>query len=309
MNTMPQRHSTLAAGKTKQWLEYAGVRSLAIILGILGIDRASRLMGWIWRKVGPRTKRQARVNSNLELAFPERSAEELAQISDAQWDNLGRTFAESFLIDRLISQSDRIQFLSEGALSNAIKGHRGFVVVSLHAGNWELTIAPVSGDFRVVGLYQQLANPLVNAFVERQRQHVFRGGLISKRRDTIKSAMQIVRNGGVVGMLSDTREKRGVNVEFFGKTVTANPFPAMIARRLKVPLFVGRSVRMDGASFAIDGLEVNIPYTDNVADDVRSAMQAINRQFEQWIKEYPGQWMWVQDRWRFAPKKRRNASA
>ena len=306
---MPQRHSTLAVRKTKQWLEYVGVRFLAISLGVLGIDRASGLMGWVWRQIGPRTQRQARVKSNLELAFPERSAEELDQISDDQWDNLGRTFAESFLVDRLLKDPSRIQFSSRSLLDDVIRNNRGFVVVSLHAGNWELTIAPVSRDFRVIGLYQQLANPLVNAFVERQRKHVFTGGLISKSRDTIKRAMQFVRDGGVIGMLSDTRERQGVTVEFFGKTVTANPFPAMIARRLKVPLFVGRSVRLNGATFEIDGLEVNVPYTDDIADDVRLTMQAINRQFELWIKENPGQWMWVQDRWLLRPRKRRTPSA
>lgn len=295
---MLRRRSTPISKKAQQWLEYAGVRLLAVILRVLGVDRASNLMGWVWRKIGPHTRRQSRVVRNLELAFPDRSAVELAQIADAQWDNLGRTFAESFLVDRFVHDPGRFTFLSEGALDDVIRNKQGFVVVGLHTGNWEVALAPFVHDFRLIGLYQRLTNPLVDSFVLRQRKHVFTNGLLSKKRDTITKAMQFVREGGVVAVLADTRERKGIKVEFFGRTVTANPFPAMIARRLNVPLFVGRAIRLDGATFAIDGLEVNIPYTDDVSDDVLQATQIIHGQFEEWIREYPGQWMWVQDRWR-----------
>ena len=306
---MPRRRSITAGAKAQQWLEYAGIRTVSSIVRILGIDHGSSLMGWVWRKIGPRTRRQSRVVRNLQLAFPDRTAEELAQISDAQWDNLGRTFAESFLSDRFVDDPKRFTFLSRSIFDEVVRAKRGFVVVGLHTANWELAMAPFARELRPIGLYQQLKNPHVDRFVVDQRKHVFRSGLLSKRRDTIRKTMQFVRNGGVVGILADTREKKGVMVEFFGRTVTANPFPAMIARRLEVPLFVGRAIRVDGATFAIEGLEIKVPYTDDVADDVLQTTQIIHRQFEAWITEHPGQWMWVQDRWRLGRKKPKNPAA
>ena len=83
----------------------------------------------------------------------------------------------------------------------------------------------------------------------------------------------------------------------------------MIARRLGVPLIVGRAIRLEGATFAIDGLEVEIPYTDDVSDDVLKTVQQIHRKFEEWIREYPGQWMWVQDKWRHGRDRRRLPTA
>ena len=221
---MPRRNPTLAAEKARRWIEYAGIRILALIIRILGIDLASNVMGWTWRKIGPRTLRHTRVVENLKLAFPDRTATELEEISDAQWDNLGRTFAESFLVDRFLRNPDRFKFASENEIEGRQNDDRGFVAVSLHSGNWELALAPLAHELRVIGLYQRLTNPLVDAFLLRRRRHVFKSGLLSKGRGTTKEAMQFVRGGGVVGMLADTRERKGVKVEFLVEWSPRTPF-------------------------------------------------------------------------------------
>ena len=110
--------------------------------------------------------------------------------------------------------------------------------------------------------------------------------------------MKTVRSGGSIGMLADQREKKGVEVEFFGQNTRANPFPAMIARRLNVPLIVGRTIRLSGARFRVEAEEITVPRSEDVSADVQIVTQAIQDRFEAWIREYPGQWMWVHDRWR-----------
>lgn len=274
------------------------MRALAWILRIMGIDAASGLMGRIWQAIGPLTARHRRVVDNLHQAFPDMPPGQLAAIARLQWNNLGRTFAESFMIDRFFGDTARIEFRQHDLTDRIARSEKGFVMVSLHTGNWELISVPVAGNFKLTGLYQKLSNPLADRYLCKMREMVYRGGLLAKSVNTPRSVMKIVRAGGGVGMLADQREKKGVEVAFFGRDTRANPFPAMIARRLDVPLIAGRTIRLSGARFRVEAQEIAVPRTDDANADVQAATQAIQDRFEAWIQEYPGQWMWVHDRWR-----------
>ncbi len=308
---MARKRSRSPALAGRHALEYAALRLLAFLMGAMGTDAASGLMGRIWQSLGPRTGRHARVLANLRRAFPDEPDDRLAAIARQQWNNLGRTFAESFLIHRFFSDDSRVELTAHArtifdGLENSGKG---FVLVSLHSGNWELALMPVARTFRLTGLYQRISNPLADRYITAQRRQVFRGGLIAKGHSTPRTVMQIVRDGGGIGILADQRERKGVDVTFFGESTTANPFPAMIARRLGVPLIAGRAIRQDGARFIVDGNPIPVPVSDDAAADVQAATQAIQSQFETWIREYPGQWMWVHDRWKPARPRRRRKGA
>lgn len=292
-------------------LEYSALRLLAVILRVMGPDAASSTMGRIWQTIGPHTKRQDRVVANLQRAFPDRSAEMLQTISSDQWNNLGRTFAESFLIERLYRDDERFDFTPHAReiFDGLVQSGKGVVFVSLHTANWELACLPMAKALKLTGLYQRISNPLVDRYVTGLRTQVFRGGLLTKSHSTPRKVMQIVRDGGGIGMLGDQREKKGVEVEFFGETTRAQPFPAMIARRLDVPLIAGRAIRLDGSRFVIDGTAIPVPRSDDVSADIQVATQVVQRQFEDWIREYPGQWMWIHDRWRPTNERRRRKSA
>jgi KDO2-lipid IV(A) lauroyltransferase len=72
----------------------------------------------------------------------------------------------------------------------------------------------------------------------------------------------------------------------------------MAARRLGIPLLAGRAIRLPGSRFRLQVVEIEVPVTDDAKADVAAATQAITDQFDAWIRERPGEWMWVQDRWR-----------
>lgn len=292
-------------------LEYSAMRLLAVILRIMGPDAASSMMGHIWQTIGPRTKRQERVVANLRRALPDKSVASLEAISNDQWNNLGRTFAESFLIERLCHEDERFGFAphTREIIDGLVKSGKGFVLVSLHTANWELACMPMAKALKLTGLYQRISNPLADRYVTGLRTQVFRGGLLAKSHSTPRKVMQIVRDGGGIAMLGDQRERKGVDVEFFGEKTRAQPFPAMIARRLNVPLIAGRAIRLNGSRFVIDGAAIPVPRSDDVSADIQIATQAVQRQFENWIREYPGQWMWIQDRWRPTGQRRRRKSA
>jgi KDO2-lipid IV(A) lauroyltransferase len=50
--------------------------------------------------------------------------------------------------------------------------------------------------------------------------------------------------------------------------------------------------------FRIEMRELRVPRTPNQADDVREVLAAMHRQFEDWIREAPEQWLWAHRIWR-----------
>lgn len=283
-------------------LEAAGLRLATGLMRLLPLDAASWFMGTCWRLVAPLTRRQRRVEAHLALAFPDKSADERRAIALAQWENLGRTFVEALMLDRIAADPSRI------ALPPAVVDGRpltdfaanGLVLVSLHAGNWELaTLAAMRMGLSPAGVYRPLSNPLSEAVLRREREPYYPGGLFSRREGSAlaRRIIQRTRAGGATAIVADLREAGGVTVSFFGHPASATPFPAMIARTTGVPVLAGRVIRTQGARFRVEIEPVPIPHTPDKAADIQAGTQAIHDLFERWIRERPEQWFWPHPKW------------
>ena len=133
-----------------------------------------------WRLIAPRLGRQKRALANLELAFPEKSPGERKAITAAMWENLGRTFAESFRI-KTLTESNRIVFEPAVGFDEAARGAKPFIVCGLHLGNWEIL---AHGGQRLgvslIGVYQRISNPHVEALMRSMREPLYKAGLTPK---------------------------------------------------------------------------------------------------------------------------------
>jgi Kdo2-lipid IVA lauroyltransferase/acyltransferase len=141
-------------------LEFAALWLAVVIARAIPLQVASWLSGNLWRLIAPRLRRQKRALANLELAFPEKSLGERKTIAAAMWENLGRTFAESFRI-KTLTEGDRIVFEPAEGFDEAARGAKPFIVCGLHLGNWEIL---AHGGQRLgvslIGVYQRLSNPI-----------------------------------------------------------------------------------------------------------------------------------------------------
>ncbi|HVB90018.1 MAG TPA: hypothetical protein VND97_07445 [Beijerinckiaceae bacterium] len=285
--------------RSRKWrytLEYAGFRTLESIFRALPVEIASNISGSIWRRAGPRLRRHKRSLAHLRAAFPSASQGELEAIARQMWENLGRTFAESFHLPEIASH--RIVVADEAVWRARAAGEGGWVVCSAHFSNWEIAVAGLARyGRRTAGVYQKISNPLVDARVRAMRSFLYPGGLYSKGDATAIRLAHRVREGDALAILADLRDHRGIDVDFFGRPAPTTAFPAALARRLNAPLFVGRVQRRAGVRFFLEMVEIRTPRTSDRDADVRAATMAIQRQLEDWIRADPGGWMWVHRRW------------
>jgi KDO2-lipid IV(A) lauroyltransferase len=281
----------------RHFLEYAGLRLIGLVLAVLPIDLGTAMMAGIWRSLAPRLHRHPRALAHLELAFPEKTAAEREKIARDMWSHLGRVFAESFMIERLVA-SKRVENRAAEALRELKATQRPLVFVSLHAGNWELVaLALTAADIKVAGVYQKIKNPFVDHYLSRLRRDRYPRGLFAKGNDIGRRLMRIVRDGGAVALLADLRDRRGVTVPFFGEPAPSTPFPAFLARTSNAILVAGRTIRVSGSHFAIESAVVEVPHTDDRDADIEEATRRLQALFESWIREHPEQWMWAHRRW------------
>jgi KDO2-lipid IV(A) lauroyltransferase len=278
-------------------LEFAAVWLAVVIARAVPLQAASWLSGKLWRFIAPRLRRQERALANLGLAYPEKSARERKAIAAAMWENLGRTFAESLRI-KTLTKSDRIVFEPSESFDEAARGAKPFIVCGLHLGNWEIL---AHGGQRLgvslIGVYQRLSNPHVEALMRRLREPLYKAGLTPKTPMAARILLRAIKDGASPCFLADLRDDNGPSVPFFGRPARSTVFPALLARTTGVPLYAGVAFRRPGSRFSIRIAPISMPHTNNSAADALVATKTLQRQFEAFIREAPEQWMWAHGKW------------
>lgn len=285
--------------------EFMVLRFVRGFIVLLGIERGSRFMGWIWRTFAPWTKRHGRALLQLEASIPELSADERERIARDMWDGLGQTFAEGLVLDRLGEDPDRIYVENLDVLQQARrpKGNSskpsGIVLVSMHSGNWEaFGIGVRSQNIHAAALYQSVANPLVDEDLRRQRTLFWQAGMITKGSSAMKRVVGLLRQGDGIGILADHRVSGSdVEVPFFGKLAPSTPLPASLALKTSSELVLGRCKRVGVARYAVELKHIVAEKTGDNKADIERVTGAIHAQLEAWIRDRPHEWMWAHRRW------------
>lgn len=291
-------------------LEYGLLRGIVGLVRLLPLETATAVSARSWRFLAPivNPKRHKRALANLAIAFPEKSDDEREAICMAHWENLGRVMAETMQIDRLIKDEGRITIVSE-KLFGRYKNKLGPAIgVSLHMGNWELSIWPfVEARANPAAVYRSVNNPYVDRYLRDQRRDLYPGGLFGRGRvegdhgddqKTARILTDFVRRGGRLGLVCDLYDRKGIPVPFFGKDAKTQAIGAMIARRVGSRIWLSRCKRVGTSSrFEVELRELRVPRTANISDDVRWIMVEMQKQFEAWVRDAPEQWMWSNRRW------------
>lgn len=289
-------------------MEYVALRIALRLVRRISVERLSGIGARVMRCIGPRLRQNRRALANLAVAFPEKSEAERRAIARAMWANMGRTFAETLVLDRMVDGPSRILIVDGQEWIKRTAEPGPIVGCTLHMGNWELAIWPFNVFERPpTGVYKPLDNPLIDAWLKETRLILFPGGLLGKgdREDrdgtgqrTARKLIDRARSGGALGFVVDHFDRRGDPVPFLGRTSRFTTAPAGIARHLGARVLLGRCRRVGETSrFVYDVRELSVPRSKDKKADAMALTAAMFAVFEEWIREYPEQWMWWNTRW------------
>ncbi len=279
-------------------IETIALKLAIFLFRLIPVDVASAVMGFLWRTFAPLNSRHKRALRHLEMALPDTTPEEREKIVRGMWDNLGRVAAETFHIPDLLPQDFRFEAVADELTQKVLDGEQQVIFVSFHSGNWEMCVQPaVRAGLDLAGVYQALKNPYADEALKNMRKDLYRLGLLSKSHQTARKLVSIVRQGGIIALMGDLRETRGIKVPFFGHEAYANPVPASLARTGGLPIVLGRVIRTHGVHFRIEARGIQVPVTEDRKADIQATTEEIHRVFEEWIREKPEQWMWIHRKW------------
>ena len=273
----------------------------------LGPDLAPRVGAAVARRLGPFTSAHRIAMDNIRQAFPEKDAAWHRRIVDEAWDNLGRVACEYVHIDRIWDLTEardpagRIQVDDATYARFAELRENGgpVLIFAAHLANWELpAVAAARHGLDAAVLYRTPnSRPIAEAILALRQGAM--GELIPAGLMAPTKLAKALQRRAVVGMVVDQRFGRGPRIDFLGRPAQANPLLANLARRFDCPVRGARAIRLEGSRFRLELTDpIPMPRDAEGLVDVPAATQVINDVIAGWVREHPGQWLWMHRRWR-----------
>ena len=267
------------------------------MMRLLPFSFVSGLGAFIVKMVGPLTSKRHIAETGLRTAFPEKSDAEIKALMKAQWDNLGRTFAEFPLTHRLrpFEKGSRIKIQG----MEHFEANQPAIIVTGHFANWEVMATVLTQSNHTVRItYRKVNNPLIDARVRRQREAYGTKYLVKKSSHAGgRELFEALKAGESVALLNDQKFNTGVEVPFFGE-------PAMTAQgAVRLALKTGRpvlpmAVTREKSAFTVTFYPpLDLMRTGQRDEDVIKGVSQVSAFVEDRVRENPAQWFWVHRRW------------
>ena len=268
------------------------------LMRLLGVERASALGGWLLRRLGPRTGTQKTVMRNLRIAFPGMPPEDRERLALAQWEQTGRAFAETALMDRLVAEG-RIEVVGLERLRAIRDSGKPVVFVGGHFANFETLAATIVGAGVPCQItYRAANNPYVDAQIRAARARYGVRLFAPKGGEGARELLDGMARGESVALMNDQKFSEGPEVMFFGQPVNAAPGPSRLALRFGTVLQPMSVVRLPGVRFRLTVHEpIALERTGDRQADIARGVQAITSFIEARVRENPVDWFWVHKRW------------
>ena len=262
--------------------------------------RASATGRTLLRWLGPKTHKHQKMLRNLSLAFPEMDADRIEALARDIWGNFGAMLAEYPHLSRIAinGSSPTIELVMDEAARAILENGRPAIYVTAHLGNWELaasTIAALGVPLCVV--YGPQGNPVLEKLLQGQRRSL--GCRFIGKKNAVRQMIRELRAGHSVGLLPDQRVDSGEIIPFFGLDAPTTTSPAWLALKLGCPLVPVQTERTGNARFRVT-FHAPLERDANGEDErqrLRDMTMTVNRQFEEWIRQRPQQWLCIKRRW------------
>ena len=290
--------------KTKQRRTQTGGWVLAILsravwatAGMLSLDAASNLGGFIGRTLGMKLIKDRSIDRNLTVAFPKLSSVERDRLTAGIGDNIGRVIAEMPHLGAFRRGEKDTRIVIEGLENLPASGPSIFV--GGHLSNWEVGVVALC---RHLGCLNTLYSPIGVPTIDKQLQS-FRAATgatyLERNGASLRTIFDGMEGGRSVAMLVDQRVATGPTVNFFGRPALASSLPARLAQRFNAPIIPVDGSRVSPRHFLI---RLHTPIHPNgfPPDDLLSEhmTQAMMSAVEHFIRRSPEVWFCNKARWR-----------
>lgn len=297
--------------------EYVVFRLLCCIVGMLS-PRQTRAMAEALASfimsLPDKVSRAAVARENLRTAFPYAEDAWIEETRRGMWVHLFRMVAEMIQFERKLTLEncrDVVVFRNRKASVRAMCSGRNVLVLGGHFGNWEASMMTFGlFGFPMGVVARDLDNPLLHRWFADARERT--GHRLYAKQGGYDGMTELLDQGGSLALLCDQDAgRRGVFVDFFGKSASTFKSLALLAMQYDAIIVCGYGRRLEDdfqtsrwTRFEI-GCEAVIDARDADPDDpIGDLTRRYTAALEQSVRRAPEQYFWVHRRWKTPPKVR-----
>jgi lipopolysaccharide heptosyltransferase II len=236
---------------------------------------------------------------NVEIAFgAEKSPREMRRLVRHHFQRLGANLLSGLKLAAMPLDKVRahVRIENADAADRELRSGRPIVFILSHIGNWELQaqMFPAAiGYVRNSTIYQPLKNRYIDKHVRTLRGRA--GVELFDRNEGFQKAIELLRGGGAIGILSDQHAgDQGLWVPFFGKLASTTSLPALLAKRTGAAV-LGTAIYTDAPG------RWRMSFTDRI-DTSGDSVEALTAKASDLIatqtRRAPEDGFWLHNRWK-----------
>jgi len=285
----------------KYWLTQLSLLILKLIAKLPASWRRNlgHALGFLIRKLAKKRRRIAKIN--LDLCFPELDAKQSEELLKKNLNATGVGLVEtaSCWYSDLKKQQSNTTITGQEHLDAALKKGKGVILLSFHMTSLEVGGCLLGAHYDFFAMYKPNKNPLFEkAMCDGRNRHL--AGLLE--RDNVRGTVKTLRKNKIVWYAADQNYggKTTVFVPFFGiqtATITATTKLAKMTGAAVVPFTQRRLDDDDSYQLTLYPQFEPFPSESEVDDAAQ-----INHFLEDYLKQYPVDYMWLHQRFRNRPK-------
>jgi lipopolysaccharide heptosyltransferase II len=236
---------------------------------------------------------------NVDIAFGgDKSPREMRRLVQRHFQRLGANLLSGWKLAAMPLERARahIEFENADAVHRELRNGRPVVLVLSHIGNWEFQaqmLPSAIGYVRNSTVFQPLKNRYIDNHVRALRGRA--GVELFDRNEGFQKAIELLRGGGAIGILSDQHAgDQGLWVPFFDKLASTSSLPALLAKRTGAAL-IGSAVYTQAPD------RWKISFTERIdapGDTVEALTAKANELIAAQIRRAPEDGFWLHNRWK-----------
>jgi len=237
---------------------------------------------------------------NIDACFEGQSSAWREQVLKKHFKLMGQTFFEMpfswWSPAKRLAPLFQIKGLENLEAAKA-KG-KGVLLLSAHFTSLEMggMLLIQKASFGV--MYRQHKNPVIEYIMGGSRKRILE---FAVAKDDVRGLIKKLRTNRTIWYAPDQNSPRkaGIFADFFGISASSNTATARLAKMTGAPVVPFRLIHRDDDS-GYD-LIIEPELSDYPTGDLQADTQRVNDLIENWVREYPAQYLWVHRRFRTRP--------
>lgn len=233
------------------------------------------------------------IAENLRLSFPDKTKEELHEISNTYYKNMVAYILETVKSHHrnYSNQNPDIVFTNAAILND--KPGKSNIIIGSHLGNWETItlVMPIFLKRHVVALYKPLSNKAMEVLMKEKRS-AYGVEMVAMDAGVKHMAKQQSNTSYLlVADQSPAEAKTGSWIQFLHQPTLFFQGAEILSKRYNMDVFMQEVEKKNGKYWVsyipLEGKEITKQYAERL---------------EKHIKKHPSLWLWSHKRWKHKPK-------